>query len=109
MALLLRHGEEDMNTKFNESIVLAAATFGQLGILDLISRYNGPSLRKDEWCTIARLYNAAKSGDVKILQRLLLCGSSPNFAKTRAETLLWVAAARGHRRIVEVLTQRDDV
>ncbi|ORY62117.1 uncharacterized protein BCR38DRAFT_347066 [Pseudomassariella vexata] len=107
IALLLKHREEDVVTKFNESLGLTAATCGQLSLLDLICRH-GLSTRKDEWYNIARLYNAAKSGDVKTLRQLLVQEVSPNFTNIEGMTPLWVAAAQGHRGIVEVLILRDD-
>ncbi|ORY61608.1 ankyrin repeat-containing domain protein, partial [Pseudomassariella vexata] len=48
------------------------------------------------------LYNAAKSGDVQTLRRLLIQEVSPEFTNIEGETPLWIAAAEGHRDIVEL-------
>ncbi|ORY58533.1 uncharacterized protein BCR38DRAFT_489446 [Pseudomassariella vexata] len=109
MALLIRERREDVVSKLTDDVCYAAATSGQYGVLDLLSRLNGLSARKDEWCNIAIFYNASQSGNLETVTKHLFQEISPDLNDTLGRTPLWVAASRGHKNIVEHLVQRTDI
>jgi ankyrin repeat protein len=74
-----------------------------------LCRRNGFLPIKDEWISIATFYNAAKSGNVESVKKLLRDGAQPDMKNGRSVTPLWIAASWGHKAIVELLAQREDV
>jgi Ankyrin repeats (3 copies) len=108
MALLLEKRPNDIAACISESVCRAAATCGQYGVLDLICR-NGFLPLQDEWISTANFYNAAKSGDVDSVKELLAEGIKPDAKNIRSVTPLWIAAARGHKSIVELLVGTEHI
>ncbi|KAK2591973.1 hypothetical protein QQS21_010345 [Conoideocrella luteorostrata] len=105
LALLLdRRGDEIIIT---EEVVKAAATSGQDDVLDLLSQGGFPVV--DKWRRIAKFFNAADTGDIASINRLLKDGIEPDMENIYGTTPLWIAAARGHKAVVEILTRRKDV
>ncbi|KAF6782651.1 hypothetical protein CSOJ01_15980 [Colletotrichum sojae] len=105
MALLLdRRGDE---ITINEEVVKAAATCGQDHVLDFLSQQ---TVRiEEEWRCIAQFYNAAKAGDVQVIEELIRKGVKPDVKNIRRETPLWIAARLGHKTVVKLLAERRDV
>ena len=109
MALLLDKRLEDVTVCVSDSVCLAAATCGQCKVLDLLCQRNGFRPLQEEWISIATFYNAAESGDVESVRKLLREGTQPDMKNIRSVTPLWIAAAEGHTAVVELLVQREDV
>ncbi len=109
MALLLKMRHTDVVNNLAEAVCLTAAANGQVGVLDLVSSYNGLSPHHTEWSVMAKFYNAVKSGHLHMLQRLFTQGANANVQNVRGKSPLWVAASRGHLDIVAYLVQRPNV
>ncbi|KAF6806913.1 ankyrin domain protein [Colletotrichum plurivorum] len=105
MTLLLdRRGDE---ITINEEVVKAAATCGQDQVLDFLSQQ---TVRiEEEWRCIAQFYNAAKAGDVQVIEELIRKGIKPDVKNIWSVTPLWIAASVGHNTIVKLLAERRDV
>jgi ankyrin repeat protein len=105
MELLLdRCGDE---VKITEKVLKAAAHGGQEGVLRLLNQRFAVDV--SDWVPIAQLYNASKTGDEKVVQRLLSLGVDPNTKDYYGRTLLWWAASNGYASVVTLLLERDNV
>jgi hypothetical protein len=85
-----------------DDVVKAATTCGQERVLGFIEEWLEISLSKDDWST-AQFYNAAKSGNENIIQKLLADGVNPDLKNIRRISPLWIAATNGHCQVVKVL------
>ncbi|KAF6807599.1 heterokaryon incompatibility protein [Colletotrichum musicola] len=92
-----------------EEVFVTAATCGQDQVLDLLSQKTDCIPLKDEWRRIARFYNAAKAGDVQVIEELLQERVKPDTKNVRGITPLWNAACLGHNAVVKALAHRTDV
>ena len=79
-----------------------AATCGQDGVLKIIEEKFKISPSKEEW-SIAQFYNAAKFGKADTIQKLLAEGVKPDLKNSRHVSPLWISAANGHLRVVQLL------
>ncbi|PVH75975.1 ankyrin [Cadophora sp. DSE1049] len=105
MLLLEQRGAEVVIT---EEIVKAASTSGQESVLKLIQEDLEMSISEDQWL-IAQFYNAAKLGNVDMIQQLLAKGVEPDLKNPRCVSPLWIAAVSGHHRVVQVLLSNTSV
>ncbi|KAK1759303.1 hypothetical protein QBC47DRAFT_337161 [Echria macrotheca] len=108
MMLLLDRRGAATTASITEEAFKAAAACGQYRVLDLLSHHTGISIQ-DEWRQTAKLYNAAKSGNTRRVEELILAGAKPDMRSNRGETPLWVAAYKAHEAIVKLLARRPDV
>jgi hypothetical protein len=104
MLLLDRRGDE---VKITEKVLEAAAHDGQEGVLRLLNQRFAVDV--SDWVPIAQLYNASKTGDEKVVQRLLSLGVDPNTKYHHGRTPLWWAASNGYASVVTLLLERDNV
>ena len=109
MALLFDQRREVTTALITEEIFMAAATCGQIPVLDLLSQQTGLISVQEEWRYIAKLYNAAKAGSIGSIEQLIHKGTKPDMRNIRGETPLWIAAMYGHHAVVKALAQRTDV
>jgi len=91
------------------AVCLTAAACGQHKVLDLLCRRYRFIPLQDDWSSIATFYNAAKTGNVSTVRKLLDDGLHPDTKDIQSRTPLWVAACYGQNAIVELLVQRSDV
>lgn len=52
-----------------------------------------------------RMYNAAREGNLELLQQAVLAGLPPNMTNEKGDTLLMLAAYYGHAELVKFLIQ----
>jgi ankyrin repeat protein len=88
-------------------MIHVAATCGQNQVLDVLSHYFG--LIQDQWYSVVKFYNAAKVGNVALIERLLDKGVQPDSTNIWGEHLFWIAAKYGRTAVVDALAQRTDV
>ena len=100
MTLLLEQRGADVT--ITEEVLKAAATCGQDGVLKIIEEKFKISPSKEEW-SIAQFYNAAKFGKADTIQKLLAEGVKPDLKNSRHVSPLWISAANGHLRVVQLL------
>ena len=100
MTLLLEQRGADV--MITEEVVKVAATCGQDGVLKIIEEKFKISPSKEEW-SIAQFYNAAKFGKAYTIQKLLAEGVKPDLKNSRHVSPLWISAAYGHLRVVQLL------
>ena len=100
MTFLLEQRGADVT--ITEEVVKAAATCGQDGVLKIIEEKFKISPSKEEW-SIAQFYNAAKFGKADTIQKLLAEGVKPDLKTSRHVSPLWISAAKGHLRVVQLL------
>ncbi|KAL2831710.1 hypothetical protein BDW59DRAFT_157676 [Aspergillus cavernicola] len=86
----------------SDDVLAAAATCGQDRILALLCQWIGSEIPSNLYA-IAQLYNTAKRGDATLVRRILEDVVSPDMPNRRGVTLLWVAAANGHLKVVKLL------
>jgi ankyrin repeat protein len=104
MALLLDRRGDDI--KITDEVVKIAAC-GQESVLNLLKRRFAVDI--SVWIPIAQLYNASKTGDEKVVQRLLGLGVDPNPKDYHGRTPLWWSASNGHASVTILLLERDNV
>jgi len=109
ITLLLDRRREATIASITEEIFTAAATCGQILVLDLLSRQTGLISVQDQWRYIAKFFNAAEAGDIRCVEQLMREGTKPDMKNIRGETPLWIAAKYGRDAVVKVLTQSADV
>ena len=109
ISLLVDERLEDTTACLGDSVCLAAAACGQRKVLDLPCPRIGFRPLKGERILMAAFYNAAKSGDVESVRKLLCEGTQLDMKNIRFVTTLWIAAAQVHRAVVDLLVQREDV
>ena len=97
--LLAQRGAE---VDITETVVKTAAMCSNVRILKVFESHFKVFPSMDDW-SIANFYNAAKSGDTDTILRLLTQGIEPDLKNIRCISPLWVAAARGHLKVVQVL------
>ena len=100
MTLLLEQRGADV--MITEEVVKAAVTCGQDGVLKIIEEKFKISPSKEEW-SIAQFYNAARFGKADTIQKLLAEGVKPDLKNSRHVSPLWISAANGHLRVVQLL------
>ena len=100
MTLLLEQRGADM--MITEEVVKAAVTCGQDRVLKTIEEKFKISPSKEEW-SIAQFYNAAKFGKADTIQKILAEGVKPDLKNSRHVSPLWISAANGHLRVVQLL------
>jgi hypothetical protein len=96
VVLLAQRGAE---VDITEKVVKTAAMCGNVRILKVLESYFKVFPSMDDW-SIANFYNAAKSRDTDTILRLLTQGIELNLKNIRCISPLWVAAARGHLKVV---------
>ncbi|KAK2616717.1 hypothetical protein QQS21_000329 [Conoideocrella luteorostrata] len=108
---LLDQRKEETTIAITDTILFAAATCGQLELLEFLSRRDSliSVSVSDEYRRIAKFYRAAKVGDIRDIEQLLCEGINPDLKNLRGETPLWVAAMGWHEAVVKILAQRSDV
>jgi hypothetical protein len=106
LAFLFDHSEDDV--QIADGVLLSAAASGNEDVLALLSSEMGLAV-DPEMLSIARLYNAAKSGETVIVERLLFQGTPPDTRNMRGVTPVWIAASNGHQKVVRVLLQSRQV
>jgi ankyrin repeat protein len=105
MALLLdRRGDE---VKITDEVVKVAAHCSQEGVLHLLQRRF--AIEISVWLPTAQLYDASKTGDEKVVQRLLDLGVDPNSKDYYGRTPLWWSASNGHASVAILLLEQDNV
>ncbi|EJP69845.1 ankyrin repeat-containing protein [Beauveria bassiana ARSEF 2860] len=107
--LLFDQRREEAAASVTGMTLLTAATCGQDGVLDLISRQDGLISANDEHRRVANFYNAAKAGNVCWVEQLIQEGVKPDSKNPKGLTPLWIAAREGHDAVVRILAQRLDV
>jgi len=100
MILLLEQRGADV--MITEDVIAAAATSGQEEVLRFITEHLQVSPSKEQRL-VAQFYNAAKSGIEDTIQRLLEEGVEPDLKNPYQISPLWIAAAKGHTRVVQLL------
>ncbi|KAJ9148591.1 hypothetical protein NKR23_g4980 [Pleurostoma richardsiae] len=63
------------------------------------------SLPPEAIALAARMYNAAREGDIELLKQALPVGLPPNLTNEKGDTLLMLAAYHGHAALVKLLIQ----
>ena len=109
------NGKELMVILFNSfddltistAILEAASTCGQEEVLDYLEEVCHFIIWDSNLRAKAKLYAAAKTGDEATVKDLLAAGVSPDSRNTRGVTPLWVAASKGHARIVQCLLETE--
>jgi hypothetical protein len=86
-----------------------AVTSGSAKVLDFLPSWNGASSERKQWLSIAELHNAAKSGDLRTVERLIQEGVPLDKQNIRGATPLWMAATNGHKAVVEALLKTNAV
>ncbi|OAA34802.1 Ankyrin repeat-containing domain protein [Beauveria brongniartii RCEF 3172] len=109
LQLLFDRRREEAAASVTEMTLLTAATCGQDGVLDLVSRQDGLIPANDEHRRIAKFYNAAKAGNALCVEQLIQEGAKPDLRNASGVTPLWIAAEEGHDAVVRILAQRLDV
>ncbi|KAM3464614.1 hypothetical protein MY5147_009463 [Beauveria neobassiana] len=109
LQLLFDRRREEAAASVTDMTLLTAATCGQDGVLDLVSRQNGLIPANDEHRRVAKFYNAAKAGNARCVEQLIQEGAKPDLRNPRGITPLWIAAEEGHDAVVRILAQRLDV
>jgi ankyrin repeat protein len=111
MDLLLDKRLSDVSALIRDSVCLAAAASGNHNVLKVLCNRHGFLPLRKEWIALATFFNAAKTGDVAAVKRLLKEGVDPDVknADRALITPLWAAAWYGRTAIMELLTQRKDV
>uniref|UniRef100_A0A093V7H5 Vegetative incompatibility protein HET-E-1 n=1 Tax=Talaromyces marneffei PM1 TaxID=1077442 RepID=A0A093V7H5_TALMA len=105
MILLLgRRGDQ---IQITTDVLSSAASCGNETILHLLAQ-NGKQI-PIHLLQLARLYNAAKSGNFAKLKQLLSDGTPADTQNIRGVTPLGIASHRGHYRTVEALLQTNQV
>lgn len=90
-------------------MIEAAATCGQEQVLRFLYERSSIGGDKESWLRIARLYNAAKTGDPTAVRQLVDSGTPVDLRNIRGVTPLGVAASYGHEAVVHVLLATDAV
>ncbi|KAL6851351.1 hypothetical protein ACO1O0_008479 [Amphichorda felina] len=112
MEVLLEEKMEEVAAVMREEgeiICSAAASCGNMGILDLLCcRHHFLPLR-DHWVKTATLYKASKDGDVDTVRQLLLDGVSPHTEGSGFHSPLSVAALCNSIEVVKLLVETTDV
>ena len=92
-----------------EIICSAAASCGNMGVLDLLCcRHHFLPLR-DHWVKTATLYKASKDGDADTVRQLLLDGVSPHTEGSGFHGPLSAAARYNSIEVVKLLVETTDV
>lgn len=86
-----------------EDMFKISASYGNERLLEKLSMFCGLESTLNKWLDIARLFNAATSGDVDLLRTLLRCGVEPDVASPDGVTPLVVAAEWQHEEAVQLL------
>jgi ankyrin repeat protein len=107
MALLLE--QRGSEVEITNEVVAAAANSGQEDALHLLEKINGVDFDKVQSFNIARLYKAAKSGEVTTLRRLVEEGVPFDNRNVNGETPLWQAAPSGQKEVVQLLLATNAV
>jgi ankyrin repeat protein len=88
-----------------EEVVKAAATSGQEQVLKLLEtlgdRFNILPSKRD-W-SIAYFYNAAKSGKLDVIRKLLADGINPDLKNLSHISPLWIATDNNYLEVVQIL------
>ncbi|KAF7171152.1 hypothetical protein CNMCM5623_003581 [Aspergillus felis] len=106
LAFLFDQSEDD--AQISDGVLLSAASSGNANVLAFLSSKMGLAI-DPEMLSIARLYNAAESGQTVIVEQLLFQGTPPDTRNMRGVTPLWIAASNGHQEVVGVLLQSHHV
>jgi DNA polymerase III delta prime subunit len=106
LAFLFDKNEDGI--QITDGVLLSAASSGNENVLALLSSKIGLAV-DPEMLSIARLYNAAKSGETVIVEQLLSQGTPPDTRNMRGVTPLGIAASNGHQEVVRVLLQTHQV
>ena len=104
IGLLLDRRVDDI--KITDEVVKVAAHCGQEGVLHLLKRRFAVDI--SIWIPISQLYNASKTGNEKVVQRLLCLGVDPNLKDYRGRTPLWWSASIGYTSIAILLIEQGN-
>ena len=89
--------------KVTETIFKIAASVGEEGFLDELSKFCGLEDTLEKWCDIAWLYDPANDQNYDILETLLESGVDPNMANPDGTTPLVLAAECNNQEKVKML------
>ena len=89
--------------KVTEAMFRTSASCGNERLLEKLSMFCGLESTPEKWLDIARLYNAAGSGDVDLLQTLLKRGVALDIATPDGVTPLVIAAGYRHEEATQLL------
>ena len=89
--------------KVTEEAFRMVACVGDVRLLDRLSRFCELENIPETWLEVARLYNAAESGDDGLLKALLGRGVKPNLASPNGWTPLMSATLEGRESTVQLL------
>ncbi|KAK4189407.1 ankyrin repeat-containing domain protein [Podospora australis] len=109
MAFLLRQRLSSVRASLKDEVYLTASACGQLGVINLLSCHFSHYPINEEWVTTAKVYMAAKNGDVRSIRNLLDKGIYPDIANVRGVTPLWISAAKGNTAVVDILIKTRKV
>ncbi|KAF4212499.1 hypothetical protein CNMCM8980_000915 [Aspergillus fumigatiaffinis] len=98
LAFLFDQNEDDV--QITDGVLLSAASSGNENVLAFLSSKMGLAM-DPEMLSIARLYNAAKSGQTAIVEQLLLQGTPPDTRNMRGLHLSGLLLPMGTRRLSE--------
>jgi hypothetical protein len=102
--LLDRRGDK---VKITNKVVEAVAYSGQEGGLCVLKQRFAVNI--GIWEPIAQLYHSSKTGDEKVVQKLLGLGVDPNAKDYHGRTPLWWSASNGHASVTILLLKQDNV
>ena len=95
--------EHNSDLEITKDLFEIAASNGREDILHLLKNQSSLENPPSEWVNVARVYNAARSGDVIGLKYLLDSGVEPDTSNPQGGTPLAIATQKGHETIVEML------